>query len=124
MRGLRLLVVLLLVAVPVTAQSPSYGCCGFRDWATYGAGDPLRWHPSADLLGGAAMVLVARGPWFSDGVRRHRLARLAVVAVGAGFWQYQNKKEIAGYRWDYVAFDFTWTVASAALVDLVLGNPR
>jgi hypothetical protein len=123
--ALAILLALLLPAQagPLSAQRPSYGCCSLHDWATYGASDPLRWHPSADLMGGATLALVARGPWFSEGVRRQRWARLAVVAVGAGFWQYQNKKEIAGYRWDYVAFDLAWTVGSAALVDLLLGDP-
>ncbi len=123
MKSIILAAVLALLASPATAQRPSYGCCGFRDWATYGAADPLRWHPTADLMGGTAAVLLARGPWFAESFRRDRWKRLAFVAVAAGFWQYQNKKEIPGYRWDYVAFDFTWTVASAALVDLVLGDP-
>jgi len=108
---------------PLTAQAESYGCCSFHSWLTYGASDPLRWHPTADLMGGTAAVLLARGPWFAASFRRDRWKRLAFVAVAAGFWQFQNKKEIAGYRWDYVAYDFTWTVTSAALVDLILGDP-
>lgn len=112
------LLFLVLLAAPVAAQR-SYGCCGFQDWATYGANDLFRYHPTADLMGGAALVAVARGPWFAERFRDRRWKRLAIVAVGAGFWQYQNKKEIAGYRWDYVAYDFAWTLCSAALVDLV-----
>lgn len=119
MRLLPLLILLLLLAAPATAQR-SYGCCGPADWLTYGASDPFRYHPTADLMGGAALVLAARGPWFAERFRDRRWKRLAIVAVGAGFWQYQNKKEIAGYRWDYVALDFAWTVASAALVDLAI----
>lgn len=122
MKSIILAAVLALLASPATAQQPSYGCCGFRDWATYGAGDLFRYHPTADAMGGAAMALVARGPWFAPSFRDRRWKRLAIVAIGAGLWQYQNKKEIPGYRWDYVAYDFTWTVASAALVDLLLGS--
>jgi hypothetical protein len=126
MRRVVALVTLLLAlaAPPAAAQAPSYGCCGFTDWLTYGASDPLRWHPSADLMGGAAMIAIARGPWFAKDFRDKRWKRLVIVGLGAAAWQYQNKKEIAGYRWDYVAMDWTWTVTSAFLVDVVIEAAR
>ncbi len=115
-----LALLLLLVAARPAAAQRSYGCCGFRDWATYGADNLFRYHPTADAMGGTALLLIARGPWFAPAVRDRRWKRLAIVTLGAAAWQYQNLKEIDGYRWDYAGYDLAWTVASAALVDLAI----
>lgn len=104
---------------PLRAQT-SYGCCGFKDWATYGASNPLRYHPTADFLGGVGMDLVARGPWFAKSFRDKTWKRLTIVTIGASFWQYQNLKEIQGYRTDYAAYDLLMTVGSAALLEVIL----
>jgi hypothetical protein len=113
------LAVLLLVPASAHAQR-SYGCCGFRDWATYGASNPLRYHPTADFMGGAALDLIARGPWFAKSFRDRTWKRLTIVGLGAMAWQYQNLKEIPGYRWDYAAYDVGMTLLSAALVERIL----
>ena len=121
---MRAVVLLVLgLAVPARAQT-SYGCCGLHDWATYGSDNLLRYHPTADLLGGVGLDLVARGPWFAPAVRNHIWTRLTVVTLGAGVWQYQNLKEIQGYRWDYAAYDLLATVGSAALLEIVLHRRR
>lgn len=126
----RLIVWIILFALafcpaPARAQAVSYGCCGFKDWATYGAGGSIfRYHPTADLMGGVAMDLIARGPWFAKSFRDKTWKRLAIVTLGASAWQYQNLKEIQGYRTDYAAFDILATVGSAALLELVLHRRR
>lgn len=122
-RTVLLALLLLLVVAPLAAQE-SYGCCSFHSWATYGADNLLRYHPTADAMGGAALVLVARGPWFAKGWRDRRWKRLAFVTLAASAWQYQNLKEIEGYRWDYAAYDLTATVLSAALVDVAIEAVR
>lgn len=119
MRRLALLCLLLITLATPAAAQRSYGCCGFRDWATYGASNPLRYHPTADLMGGIALDLVARGPWFASSFRDRTWKRLTIVTLGAAAWQYQNLKEISGYRTDYAAFDIAATVASAALLELL-----
>lgn len=121
MRRLLLVLGLALMTATVARAQTSYGCCGFHDWATYGAGGSIfRYHPTADLMGGVAMDLVARGPWFAKGFRDKTWKRLTIVTLGASVWQYQNLKEIKGYRTDYAAFDVLATVGSAALFELVL----
>lgn len=105
---------------PAYAQrdtTPDYGCCGFHDWATYGSDNLLKYHPTADFMGGVALDIIMRGPWIAKSFRKHWYARLGLAAVGAGYWQFQNLKEIHGYRWDYAAYDFSATVLSAALTD-------
>jgi hypothetical protein len=114
-----LLALLLLLPAPAVAQA-SYGCCGFRDWATYGSGDLLRYHPTAHGLGGIGMDLVARGPWFAKSFRDKVWKRLAIVAIGGMAWQFQNLKEIEGYRWDYAVFDVGMDLIGAGAAELLL----
>ena len=116
----------LLTASPAAAQNvPSYGCCGFKDWATYGANDPLRWHISAHFAGGVGMDLVARSPIFNEKIRRGPVwKRLAIVAVLGAAWQFNNKKEIPGYRWDYVGYDIGLNILAASITELMFPVKR
>lgn len=118
-RGLVLLGLVLALAGPVQGQT-SYGCCGFKDWATYGSDNLLRYHPTAHGLGGIAMDLVARTPLWSEKIRRGPVwKRLAIVGVLGAAWQFNNLKEIPGYRWDYVGFDLGTNLITAGLTELI-----
>jgi hypothetical protein len=65
------------------------------------------------------MDLAARGPWFAPSVRDKAWKRLVIVAIGGALWQFNNKKEIPGYRWDYVAFDIGMNLIGAGLTELI-----
>lgn len=119
------LLLLLALAAPATAQR-SYGCCGLRDWATYGSDNLLRYHPTAHGMGGVGMALFARGPWFAESYRDRTWKRLAIVGLLGAAWQTNNLKEIDGYRWDYAAFDLATNLLAACLVEIlfpVRGKP-
>lgn len=123
---LLLLTLAALVArpTPAPAQSPSYGCCSFHDWATYGSDNLLRYHPTAHGLGGVGMDLFARGPWFARSVRDRTWKRLVIVAVLGAAWQANNLKEIPGYRVDYALFDMGTNLASAGLTEFLIDRVR
>lgn len=119
---MRLALLLLIgLAGPLAAQQRCDGGTGSVGcWATWRSSDPFRNHPMAHSMGGAAMLLVARGPWFAPAVRDRRWKRLTIVAVGGALWQFNNMKELPGYSKKFAALDIATNLLSATLTDLVL----
>lgn len=115
-----IVLLLLVFATRLNAQGCSGGSGDFHCWATWRSNDPFRNHPTAHSLGGAGMLLVARGPWFAESFRDKRWKRLAIVGFGGAVWQFQNLKEIQGYEWDFAALDWSTNLLSATLFDLLL----
>lgn len=118
---MKTLLLLLLLAAPLTAQRQCNGGEGsFHCWVTWQAGNPWRNHPQAHAIGGMAMDLAVRLPLFNDAIRKHTLARLAAVAVIQSGWEFWQLKETEGYPIQYAALDVAAAVAGAALLELVL----
>lgn len=122
MRCVLSLLVLLVLASPLAAQSRCNGGTGSVGcWATWNADNPIRNHPMAHSLGGAGMLLVARGPWFAESFRDKRWKRLTIVAFGGALWQFNNIKELPGYSKKFAVLDLTTNLLSATLLDALLG---
>ena len=111
-------VVLLLFVTPVAAQRVCNGGQGdFHCWATWSSDNLWRNHPVSHGIGGVATALVARGPWFSTGIRRHFWGRMAVTVVVTGAWEYALLKEYPDYRWSFAAYDMGAAVSGALITE-------
>jgi hypothetical protein len=111
---------LLLLASPLAAQSCTGGTGSVGCWATWRSNNPFRNHPMAHSLGGAGMLLVARGPWFAESFHDKRWKRLTIVAVGGALWQFNNMKELPGYSKRFAGLDLATNLVSATVMDVVL----
>ncbi len=119
------LLLLLLLAAPAAAQAPCNGGQGdFHCWATWSSDNLWRNHPVAHGLGGVASQVFARGPWFSDGVRKSLWGRLGVTVAVTAFWEAELLKEYDDYQWSYAAYDMGAAIAGALLTEGVVALVR
>lgn len=80
----------------------------------------LESHPTAHLLGGGAVNLLARGPWIAKSWRNTVPKRLAWCGVFQGAWEYFQVQEIKGYPVRYAVWDWEFAMAGCVATEGIL----
>ena len=120
-----LVLITLLVPELVVAQLVCNGGHGdFHCWTTWSSDNLWRNHPVSHGACGVLTAVVARGPWFSAGLRKSFWGRMAVTVVVTGAWEYALLKEYEDYQWSFAAYDMGAAIGGALMTEAVIAILR